>query len=206
MSAASPFAEFIAASPTLSAEAERHAGQVAERRRTLIDGITKLNAEAELAYPGEEKRKAAAIAARDSARVALQLADAKMIEAHAEVAGARLARETKRRGYEEALLSVDFSAIDGFVRWTVDEADRVRKLVDRIEAVERNERTGRSHIKVVSNSRSIRARCRALLEAAEAARDLRVTVADPREIPARLNALRDALPAVAAAEVKEGDA
>ena len=195
---ANPKFHDIAHAPEIRALSDREFDRIAAEGKAHRDAIATLDVGAGRAYDGQEKRKAAALASRDAARVAFLTAEQQMLKTFAEVAGERLDYEAARRSHEAALLAPEFPEIAEFSRWARDEIDRTNKMIATATTLEKNARTGRERAIVSSNAASIAARTAALRQAIEAAAELRL-IADPRQIPERLAALRAVLPAVAMA-------
>ena len=164
-------------------------------RRVHVAAIETIDADATKAWPKEEKRKAEAIAKVRRAELDLRTAGAEFNAVAGAVATERHARETARRTHEGALLVGDWSAIDAFVREAQTEYDRTCKAVQWKEIVVRNLVTQRLERQRVGNGHSIKQRCAAIIESIREAPNLRL-IADPREIPERLAAMRAKWPPV----------
>jgi hypothetical protein len=178
------------------AEARAVEAEIAERSGH-IEALKQLDEEATKAFAPQEKRRAAAIARVRQAERDLHLANVELGAVVSAIDSERRAYTVARREHEGALITgADWSAIDAFWDEAMDEYARTQKAVQTYEVTTKNRVTGRVDRQSTGNGRRIKARLRAIMESVHAAPALRLELADPRELPARLAAFKAAWPPV----------
>jgi hypothetical protein len=177
-----------------AAQARAIDAEIAERRRRLA-AIEKSDGEARKAYPKEEAKRSAAVERLRQAERDLATAQRELSAVNAAIAADRNARESERRLNELALLAGDWSAIEQFRLDALDEQERARKHIITRSSFKRNEITGRIEHTAQSNIASVNRRVLAILASIREAPDLRL-LADVRELPARLAAIKAGWPPV----------
>jgi hypothetical protein len=182
-------------SPQVRAALSERQTQIVADRKLLAARL----AEVEAGVPA--RRYVALVKRHNEALEAARAAHAAFEEASHKVAllqGERLAASFAISGERDEILTklrstADNDAIDAFTREMRDAMQNARKMVDSRELSVTNKITGRSGVKIVTNGPAVAERLLAINEAIQSAEDFRL-LPDQSAVPARLAALRAALP------------